>query len=57
VSGPENAFIYPKKPSLIDEGFDEAFDMPDGEAGDGGDALICNPGLLAKHIGFGEDGV
>jgi hypothetical protein len=31
--------------------------MPDGEARDRSETLIGNPGVFAKKVGFGEDGV
>jgi hypothetical protein len=31
--------------------------MPDGEARDGSETVIGNPGVFAKEVGFGEDGV
>jgi hypothetical protein len=30
--------------------------MPDGEARDRSETLIGDPGVLAKEVGFGEDG-
>jgi len=57
VPGPQHPLIYPQKSSLIDQGFDEALHMPDGEAGDRSETLIGNPGVFAKKVGFGEDGV
>ena len=57
VAVPEDLLINPKKPPVLDEGFDKAHHMPDGEARHGSETLIGNLGVLAKHIGFGEDGV
>src|SRR5215211_2475944 len=56
MPGPQHPLIYPQESSLKDKGFDQAFHMPDGEAGDGSEALIGNPGVLAKEVCFGEYG-
>jgi len=57
VAVPQDPLIHPQQPPLPDEGFDEAYDMPDGEASDASDTLIGNPGVLAVEIGFGKNGV
>jgi hypothetical protein len=57
VPGPQHPLSNPKKPALKDQGFDQAFDVPDGEARDAGEALIGDPGVLAEHICFGKDGI
>ena len=54
---PEYPLIYPQESPLEDEGFDQPLHMPDREPGNGSETLIGDPGMLAKHIGFGKDGV
>jgi hypothetical protein len=54
---PEHPLGNPQETAFNGEGFDEAFDMPDGKACDGSETLKGNPGALAKHVGFGEDGI
>jgi hypothetical protein len=57
MSVPEHALVHPQEPAFFDEGFDQAFDVANGKAGHAGEALIGNLGMLAKEVGFGEDGV
>jgi hypothetical protein len=57
VTRPEDPFINSKKPPLVDEGFDETYDMPDGKPCDGSETLIGNPGVSSVEVRFGEDGV
>jgi hypothetical protein len=54
---PEHLLIYPQETAFIDEGFHKPHHMPDGESGDTSETLIGNPGMLAKEVGFGENGV
>ena len=55
VAVPENPLVNAEKPPFLDQGFDQAYHMPDGEAGDAGDAFIGNLGVFAVEVGFGED--
>jgi hypothetical protein len=57
VPRPQHPLVYPQESSFKDEGFHKPLHMPDGEAGDTSETLIGNPGVLAKEVGFGEDGV
>ena len=54
---PQDSFGNPQEPPLHNEGFDKPLHVPDRIPRDGSDALIGNLGPLAKHVGFGEDGV
>ena len=57
VAVPQDPLVDPQESSLIDEGFDQTFDVPDGKSRNASDTLIGDPGVFAKEIGFGEDGV
>ena len=57
VPRPQDPLINPQEPTLKDEGFDKPHHVPDGEAGNPGNALIGNPGVLAKEVCFGKEGI
>src|SRR2546430_7582731 len=57
VPRPKHPLIYPQKSPFKDQGFDKPLHMPDGEARDGSETLIGHPGVFAKEVRFGEDGV
>jgi hypothetical protein len=57
VPGPQYPLGNPQEASLKDEGFHQALDMPDRKPRNASETLIGNPGVLAKEIRFGENGV
>ena len=57
VAWPQHPLINPQEPPLKDQGFHQAYDMPDGEARDASETLISNPSVFTKEIRLRQDGV